>query len=204
MSHYGSVNDSRSPWGSSAAASDSGGWFRLKRRRGRWTLVVRWRYRIWSILLEWAAMTVIATAIVVAGALVGLYRAQPEIDDQGKAFADESVDAIAPSWNRTALLSRASADFLSSAPDGFYDYFGRLGRLGLNAKNRGCLGGSIIDPLLRSPAVSARYTCDLSLAHARAAVSLSLRRDLDAWRITGFYVSVPTPTPAIRPGTGHA
>jgi hypothetical protein len=40
--------------------------------------------------------------------------------------------------------------------------------------------------------VTARCACGVDLGDQVTVVSLSLREDADAWKITGFYVSPPT------------
>jgi hypothetical protein len=182
---------------------------RFVRRGGVWRAVVPWGEDVTTVVLEWVGITALACMIIAAGEIVGLYRATPAFDTNSKVFADASVNAIAPSWNEEALFARATPDFAASASGDFNRYFHTLRGLGSGAKSRGCQGGSMFDPLSRAATVTARYTCEIEVKNQQALVALSLRKDLDAWRISGFYVSTPAAvrsqtSTTVRPGTGRA
>jgi len=164
---------------------------RFERRTGRWLLAPRRRWGVWLILLEWAAVTAAACAILMGGLFAGLYQARPDFNVQSKAFADASVNAVTASLSTGELFARASPAFIDSASDAFDADFRRLAALGAGGTNQGCRGFARIEPLGVYSAVTARYTCELRSNGKQAVVVLSLGRDLDDWKITGFYVSPP-------------
>ena len=57
--------------------------------------------------------------------------------------------------------------------------------------SQGCRGLAKIEPLGVYSVVTAQYTCELRSGARHSVVVLSLGRDLNDWKITGFYVSPP-------------
>ena len=164
---------------------------RFERRSGRWVLAPRRRPGPWLLLLEWAAVTMGACAILMGGLFAGLYQARPDFDVQSKAFADDAVDAIAASLNTSDLFARASPDFIASASEALRADFRHLAALGPGGMNEGCRGAAAVEPLGVYSPLTARYTCKLRSPHKQTVAVLSLARDLGNWKITGFYVSPP-------------
>ena len=162
------------------------------RRGGIWVPKFRVRNRTWLIVLEWAGMTALACAIVGLGGLVGLYRALPELNQESRAFADQSIAAIAAGWTRRALFSRAEPGLGAAMPAEYARLFGRMQALGPATKVGNCQGRAALAPLAAGDVVSAHYVCPVSTRRARTLVSMSLKDDADAWRIDGFYVEPPT------------
>jgi len=167
---------------------------RFERRSGRWLLARRRGSGPWLLLVEWAAVTALACAILMGGLFAGLYQARPDFSLQSKAFADASVNAIASSSSAGELFARASPGFIDSASDAFHVAFRRLAALGPGATNEGCRGLARIEPLGVYSMVTARYACELRSTSKQVVVVISLGRDVNDWKITSFYVSPPQPT----------
>ena len=179
------------------------GWLQgFRRRGGVWVPVTRWRHSAWPVVIEWVMMTAIGLCIIAAGGLIGAYRAHPALDVQSRTFANASVDAIAPTWNRAALLSRASPELSASASGPFAPFFDHLRHYGIGARNQGCFGRSAFSLVSRRTPMTAQYSCEMALRDKIVVVALSLRKDIDAWRITAFYVSPPQRR--VRPWTAHS
>jgi hypothetical protein len=170
-------------------AEDSAWLLQFKRRGGRWVLALNRRPRNWQVIAEWAAVTLLACTVLVCGAIIVLCQERPIFQVQSQEFADEAVNAIAPSWNMEALFSRASPDFTRAASDDFYAYFRHLPAVASGARNEGCRGIAAVQPMAFYSPVTAQYYCELHSKQGRALVALSLSRDLGDWKITGFYVS---------------
>ena len=170
-----------------------GAWvIRFDRRRGRWILAPRrGAPGPWVLVFEWALVTTAACAILMGGLFAGLYQARPDFDLQSKAFADSSVNAIALSASTGELFARASPDFIDSASDPDEANFHRLAALGPGVTSQGCRGLAKIEPLGVYSVVTAQYTCELRSSTRHSVVALSLGRDLNDWKIPGFYVSPP-------------
>ena len=168
------------------------GWLHgFRRRGGVWVPVTRWRHSVWPVVIEWVLMTAGGRCILATGGLIGAYSAHPILDVQSRTFANASVNAVAPTWNKAELLSRASPELFASASGPFAPFFDHLRNYGLGARNQGCFGRSAISLVSRESAMTAQYTCELALRNKIVVVALSLRKDIDAWRITAFYVSPP-------------
>jgi hypothetical protein len=170
-----------------------GAWvIRFDRRNGRWILAPRRGVPgPWFLVFEWALVTAAACAILIGGLFAGLYQARPDFDLQSKAFADSSVNAVALSASTGELFARASPDFIDSASDPDHANFRRLAALGPGVTSQGCRGLAKIEPLGVYSVVTAQYTCELRSSTRQTVVVLSLGRDLNDWKITGFYVSPP-------------
>ncbi|HEY3950435.1 hypothetical protein, partial [Phenylobacterium sp.] len=147
---------------------------RFERKTGRWILAPRHRYPGPAlVLLEWAAVTAAACAMLMGGLFAGLYQARPDLDLQSRAFADASVAAIAPTLSTGELFARASPDFIDSASDAFRADFRNLAALGPGGANQGCHGRSRIEPLGVYSVVTAQYTCELRSKTAQSVLVLS-------------------------------
>jgi hypothetical protein len=174
---------------------------RFERKTGRWILAPRHRYPGPAmLLLEWAAVTAAACAMLMGGLFFGLYQARPDLDVQSRNFADAAVADITGSLSTGELFARASPDFIASASDAFHADFRHLAALGPGVASQGCHGVATIEPWGVYSVVTAQYTCELRSKTAKSVVVLSLGRDLSAWRITGFYVSPPQQTGNPRRG----
>jgi hypothetical protein len=173
---------------------------RFERRGGRWVLAPVRGSGPWYMLFEWAVVTAAACAILMGGLFAGLYQARPDFDRQSRAFADASVEAIASSLSTGELFVRASPDFIDSASDASYADFHRLAALGPGSVNQGCRGAARVQPFGVYSVLTAQYSCELQAKGKRAVLVLSLGRDLNDWKITGFYVSPPQPIAGWRAG----
>jgi len=174
--------------------ADDGGWsLRFRKRKGRWVLQERRPALNWLLLLEWAAVTLAACAILLSGVIVGFYQSRSGFDAQSREFAEDAVNAVVPSWNSDLLLARGSTDFVASSSDQFSAYFARLAALGPNQKSKGCQGRAAVEPWAFYSPITARYFCEIQSGRRQAVVALSLARGLGDWKITSFYVSPPAP-----------
>jgi hypothetical protein len=174
--------------------ADDGGWsLRFRKRKGRWVLQERRPGLNVPLVLEWAAVTLAACAILLSGVIVGFYQSRSGFDAQSRAFAEDAVNAIVPSWNSNPLVARGSPDFIASTSDQFSSYFARLAALGPDQKNQGCQGRAAVEPWAFYSPITARYFCEIQSGRRQAVVALTLSRGLDDWKITSFYVSPPAP-----------
>jgi hypothetical protein len=172
-------------------ADDSGWSLRFRKRKGRWVLTERRRWLNWPVLFEWAAVTLVACAILMSGVIIGFYRSRSGFDAQSRAFAEDSVNAIVPAWSSDPLLARGTPDLVASTSDQFHSYVDRLAALGPYQKNVGCQGRAAIEPWAFYSPITARYFCEIQSGRRRAVVALSLSRGWDDWKISSFYVSPP-------------
>ncbi len=101
------------------------------------------------------------------------------------------MNAVAASLSPGEVFARASPDFINSSSDAFDADLRRLAALGPGWVNQGCRGLARIEPLGVYSTVTARYTCELRSRTQQAVVALSLGRNVNAWKITGFYISPP-------------
>jgi hypothetical protein len=174
-------------------ADDDGRSLRFRKRNGRWVLTERRRWLNWGVLLEWAATTLAACAILMSGVILGFYQSRSGFDAQSRTFAEDSVNAIVPSWNADPLLARGTPDFVTSTSDAFRSYFSRLAALGPDERNAGCRGHAAVEPWAFYSPITARYFCEIRSGRRQAVVALSLSRGWDDWKISSFYVSPPAP-----------
>jgi hypothetical protein len=170
-------------------------------RGGFWAPLVAFRDQFWQPFFAWAAPTTVFCGMLLSGCLVGLYQSRPALDTQSRAFAVASVDAIASSWTMGELAARAIPDLAWSTYAQDARVFRQLRRLGAPVNAIGCLGNVSIAPSGAKNIVTARYACPMSWPHAQSVAVVSLRKDLDAWKVTGLYVSPPTP---LARGSGAA
>jgi hypothetical protein len=177
MSHFGSGRDARSPssiaWPSQRPSAAP----RPDNRLGK--------------TLEWVGLIAIAVLMIAAGVLFGLFRAGDALDVSSRSYADATVNAIIPDWNRDALLSRAAPELAAAPAEQFNTLFDSLKTLGWDATNQGCRGQSTIALQPGVPMISAVYACTVNLRNGRAVINLALRKDGDAWKVTGFHVDSP-------------
>jgi hypothetical protein len=173
--------------------ADDGVSLRFRKRKGRWVLQERRPGLNVFLVLEWAAVTVAACAILLSGVIVGFYQSRAEFDAQSRDFANTAVNAMVPSWNSDLLLAQGSPDFVASSSDEFSAYFGRLVALGPGQRNQGCQGRAAVEPWAFYSPITARYFCEIQSGRRQAVVALSLNRGLGDWKITSFYVSPPAP-----------
>lgn len=177
----------------SRTLADGIGAIEYVRRGAVWVPRLRLRYPVWRVLLEWAAMTVLSCVIVGLGGLAGFYRALPELDRESRAFAAQSIAAIAAGWSRQALLDRAEPGMDQAMPAAYAGELRRMKALGPHARVGDCRGGSILSPWAVGDTVSARYLCTVSGRRSQTTVAMWLKDDADAWRIAGFYAAPPKP-----------
>jgi len=179
-----------------------------------WPWVVRSHRTHWGdllahVLIEIVVMTAAVLLILAAGGLAGVYWALPALNAQGREFADGAINDITPHWDESILMSEATPRLLASSYNGYDTYFATLRRLGAGARNEGCVGRTLINPLATvalvtprfvravipptpfSELITASYTCELHTSGRTALAALTLRRDTDAWRIASFYVAAP-------------
>jgi hypothetical protein len=169
------------------------GVMRFRRRGGLAVSKVVLQEGFWPAFFAWAAPTAVFCAMMSTGALTGLYQSRPALDTQGETFAAASVEAIASSWNMGALSARAAPDLAWSTYERDAQVFPQLRRLGTPTSAVACLGSVFIAPSAAKNVVTARYACPISWPHAQSVAVVSLRKYPDAWKVTGLYVSPPTP-----------
>lgn len=172
---------------------DGPGAVEFVRRGGVWVPRLKVRDPLWRVLLEWAAMTALACAIVGLGGLAGLYRALPELDRESRVFASQSMQAIAAGWSRQALADRAEPGLGSDLPGAYARELSRLKALGPDARVEDCRGRTVFSPWAVGDVVSAHYLCTVAGRRAQTSVAMWLKDDADAWRIAGFYAEPAKP-----------
>jgi hypothetical protein len=163
------------------------------RRGGFWAPLVAFRGQFWRPFFAWAGPTTVFCSMMLTGCLIGLYQSRPAMDAQSRAFAVASVHAITSSWTMSEFSARAIPDLAWSAYAQDAKVFRQLRRLGAPVNPIGCLGNVFIAPSGAKNIVTARYACPISWPHAQSVAVVSLRKDLDDWKVTGLYVSPPTP-----------
>jgi hypothetical protein len=142
--------------------------------------------------LEWCGTLALAALIVAIGGFAGLAQAGGQLDGDSKAYAEAAVNAIAPNWNSAELVSRGAPEIALIPPNQVAAMFARFSHLGPDARLAGCKGQSNLRFMLNQPAsITAGYICQLDLQSGPALVTLTLRKDNDAWRIAGFRVDSP-------------
>lgn len=165
--------------------------FEFERRRGVWRARISLRRRLWTWAIEWGPTAAVVCGVLSVGGLAGLYAARPDLDAQSHRFADETVRAVAPGWNRLALLSRAAPDFIDQSPDVDQGYFEHLKAAGPASGIQSCIGAASVDPKAWSGVITAQYTCRVQVRRQGSLVAMSLKKQAGAWKVTGFYLSLP-------------
>jgi hypothetical protein len=132
---------------------------------------------------------VLTTSAVVAVGL-GMALATARIDVESQGFADEAVGAIAPAWDRAALVARADPALAANSASQIYPLFDTLSVSARDAANQGCKGrGAIHFRGLGDPTVTADYDCLLVTESGRVDAKVRLVRGKDRWLISAFDVA---------------
>jgi len=160
----------------------------IKRRKGRLVAVARGGRRTWRVVAECLAMTGVSCSILACGCEAGFYSKQRMFNAQSQRFAEVTMKAVIPRW--TSEASNAGA-----APERVADRRGESSGLiheqqpaSLGGVLKGCFGQSRLELFNPAGFVFANYVCEVETKDGLIAANLGLRRDPDAWRITGLYV----------------
>jgi hypothetical protein len=129
-------------------------------------------------------------AAVVAGAAVAEVLVGVE-GSRGKVFVESSLPAIASRWSSGELASRATLEFLRTAPiDRIDSAFGAARRnLGPLKALRGCQGGARLAMAKNGLwMISARYACRADFERASARIAVGIVKRGGGWLISSFEV----------------
>jgi hypothetical protein len=145
-----------------------------------------------------AAIGMIVVFLAAAAAIGFYYLAQKgrSLDREAAAYSAEAVTAITSHWDAAALASRSTPLLGQSiSPDklaGMFRWFGTLGSLQDQPE---CRGTSSYYANNGSSAVTAYYVCAAHYKAGPAEVSVSLIKQGQVWRISGFHVTSPVLVP---------
>jgi hypothetical protein len=124
------------------------------------------------------------------------------LDREAGAYADDSIKAIATTWDEQALVQRASPEFFSvtqeSALDGIFAQFRQLGRM---THYGGSTSNSNVMFSPKGKEVTAACLAKAQFEHGDAEIRLLLIKHNGAWQIMGFRV-FPKSVPPSRPTIG--
>jgi hypothetical protein len=146
-----------------------------------------------------AALGIIFLILIVLGAVGFAFIAMRgnALDKESKAYADSAISAIVTNWDVSALLVRASPEFLQASKNqdlgrGFR-WFGSLGRL---QKCDPPQGHAIMSATtVTGGRITARYSAKAIFEKGEATVTLDLIKRGDQWQIFNFAVFSPQLAP---------
>jgi len=111
------------------------------------------------------------------------------LDNEGKAYADAVIPAIAANWSEKELLDRESPEFRQTVTQQQLDQlFQRLAGLGHLQKCEPAQGHTIISITTRGKEVKADYTAKATFDKGEAVVQLSIIKHDDQWQVLGLFV----------------
>jgi len=146
-----------------------------------------------------AVLGVIFLIIIVLGAIGFAFVAKRgnALDKESKVYADSAIPAIVTNWDVSALLVRASPEFLQAAKnqrlDQGFRWFGTLGRL---QKCDPAKGQAIMSATtLNGGRITAQYSAKATFEKGEATVTLELIKQGDQWQIFKFAVFSPQLAP---------
>jgi hypothetical protein len=112
------------------------------------------------------------------------------LDAQSKAFVDDTVPALATSWQKEQLLSRTAPEFRSEARQGELTLlFQSLSRFGKLFEYQGAIGNAYLS--YASATISAAYTAKAKFQNGDALFEIWLLKRNGRWMIYDFHVDVP-------------
>jgi hypothetical protein len=123
-------------------------------------------------------------------------------DNEGKAYADAVIPAIAANWNVKELLDRESPEFRQTVTQQQIDQtFQRAAGLGHLQKCEPAQGKTMISITTKAKEIKGDYTAKATFDKGEAIVGLSIIKHDDQWQIQGLFVNplVPQATPQPQP-----
>ena len=113
------------------------------------------------------------------------------LDKESKQYVDTAVPAIVTTWDKQALIDRASMEFINSVKgddlDKIITMFRKLGRF---KEYKGCEGqaGISITPQ-QGKIVTAAYVAKAEFETGPADIQITLIKHGDKWEILGFRIN---------------
>jgi len=113
-----------------------------------------------------------------------------ELNAESRAFVDDTVPAIAASWQKEQLLSRAAPELGSAARQTELTLlFQSLSQFGKLFEYQGAIGKAYLS--YASPTIFAAYTAKAKFQNGEALFEIWLLKRKGRWMIYDFHVDVP-------------
>ena len=135
----------------------------------------------------------VGIASLALAAYLGLVRPGMQLDTASRVYVDQSVHAIAASWDEKELRSRASEEFMKVTNEQqLSQLFRAFRKLGGLTEYKGAKGqaGIFVTPQA-GKVVTGQYVAEADFQNGKAQILVSILRKGDEWKIAGFRVNSP-------------
>jgi hypothetical protein len=141
--------------------------------------------------IEKLAVAVLGVAVAAAAFASGCTINDAAYRDEGQAFVDAAIPAIAANWNADALIKEADPQFLEALPEPkarqmIADLSRELGPLKQVTPVVATVGYNVGSWFGKG----AQYVSTLDCEKGKATLVVVARKRGDAWRILGFHVNI--------------